>query len=210
MAKGRNQVRNAALWDDVAELKRERILQASVDLFYSNGYLPTTMDDIAESLGVTKPFVYYHFKGKVDLLSEIARRATNEWLGVTMRAIELPLPPTEMLSQIVREFAMIVMNMYKHVSIFFREQLNLPKAVADEISNMRRKIDAHVRAILTAGKDSGVFVFGDPAVASQIVTGMISYVFAWYREPSRLSKEEICDQMVEHVLRSVGAQVTRT
>ena len=205
MPKARNNPKAASVWDEVAELKREKILQSAVDLFYTNGYLPTTMDAIAESIGATKPFVYYHFENKAELLSEIARRTLREWLGVTTSVIEKSLPPTEMLSLATHQFTMIVLDMHKLVSIYFREQLNLPKEVAEEIAKMRRDIDTQVRMILSDGKKSGVFEFDDLAVASQVVTGMVSYVFAWYREPSRLSKEAICYQMVSHVLRSVGA-----
>lgn len=205
MAKARYTEKSASVWDEVAELKREKILQAAVDLFYANGYLPTTMDVIAESIGATKPFVYYHFENKAELLSEIARRTLREWLAVTTRVSEMALPPAEALSMATHQFAMIVLDMYKHVSIYFREQLNLPKEVTEEIAQMRRDIDVQVRAILAEGKKSGVFAFDDLAVASQVVTGMVSFIFAWYREPSRLSKTAICDQMVSHVLRSVGS-----
>ncbi len=206
MSKARNNPKAASVWDEVAELKREKILQSAVDLFYANGYLPTTMDEIAESIGATKPFVYYHYENKAELLSEIARRTLREWLGVTTRVIEQALPPTEALALAARQFTLIVLDMHKLVSIYFREQLNLPKAVAEEIAQMRREIDTQVRMILADGKTSGAFEFDDLAVASQVVTGMVSYVFAWYHEPSRLTKEAICDQMVNHVLRSVGAR----
>lgn len=207
MTKARNRARSASVWDEVTELKREKILHSAVDLFYARGYLPTTMDDIAESIGATKPFVYYHYENKAELLSEIARRTLREWLGVTTLVIEKSLPPTEALSLATRQFTLIVLDMYKLVSIYFREQLNLPKEVSEEIARMRREIDTQVRTILSDGKKSGVFEFDDLAVASQVVTGMVSFVFAWYREPSRLSKEEICKQMVSHVLRSVGATI---
>ncbi len=206
MSKARTTSRAASVWDEVAELKREKILQSAVDLFYTKGYLPTTMDAIAESIGATKPFVYYHFENKAELLSEIARRTLREWMGVTTRVIEQSLAPTEALSLATHQFTMIVLDMYKLVSIYFREQLNLPKEVAEEIAKMRRDIDTQVRMILSDGKKSGAFEFDDLAVASQVVTGMVSFAFAWYREPSRLSKEAICSQMVSHVLRSVGAR----
>ena len=42
--------------DEVTALKRERTLGAAVDLFYEKGYENTTLDEVAERLGVTKPF----------------------------------------------------------------------------------------------------------------------------------------------------------
>lgn len=205
MSKALKNPKAASVWDEVAELKREKILHSAVDLFYANGYLPTTMDVIAESIGATKPFVYYHYDNKAELLSEIARRTLRDWLGVTTRVSDQALPPVAALSLATHQFTLIVLDKYKLVSIYFREQLNLPKEAAEEIAQMRREIDTQVRAILADGKKSGVFEFDDLAAASQVVTGMVSFVFAWYREPSRLSKEAICNQMVSHVLRSVGA-----
>lgn len=192
------------LWDEIADIKREKILQCAVELFYEKGYLPSTVDSIAERLGATKPFVYYHFQSKIDLLSEICRRGTSEALAVTAKVVSQPLDPVRKLALLVREFTMVVLDMYRHVSIYFREQLNLPKEVADEIAKMRRGIDAHVRALLSAGKEKGVFAFDDLVVASQVVTGMMSYAFAWYREPARFTKDQICGQMTTHVLRAVG------
>lgn len=207
MARTRKPSKQNNLWDEIADIKREKILQCAVDLFYEKGYLPSTMDTIAEQLGATKPFVYYHFKSKIDLLNEISLRATKEWLAISVRVMAQPLDPVHKLALLAREFTMIVLEMYKHVSIYFREQLNLPEAVADEIAQMRRKIDSHVRSILEEGKNAGVFVFEDLALASHVVTGMVSYVFAWYREPSRQSKEHICTQMTTHMLRAVGVSI---
>jgi AcrR family transcriptional regulator len=56
--------------------KRERILAAAEDLFYSNGLAGTTMDMLCAELGVTKPFVYYYFKDKHEIVETLAWRAS--------------------------------------------------------------------------------------------------------------------------------------
>ncbi len=48
--------------------RRRRILLAATDLFIRQGYLRTTVDDIAETAGVAKGTVYQHFENKADLL----------------------------------------------------------------------------------------------------------------------------------------------
>ena len=42
----------------ISHLKRERILAAAVDLFYRQGYGKTTLEQVANELQVTKPFIY--------------------------------------------------------------------------------------------------------------------------------------------------------
>ncbi len=83
------------LWDEIADIKREKILGEAVTLFYEKGYLPTTVDAIAERFGATKPFVYYHFKSKIDLLVEICVRGTREAMAGTVKAVSIPLDPRQ-------------------------------------------------------------------------------------------------------------------
>ena len=47
---------------------RTRILQAARRLFYAQGIRPVSMDDIADSAGLTKRSLYYHFASKDDLI----------------------------------------------------------------------------------------------------------------------------------------------
>ncbi len=53
---------------------KERILQISLELFAQNGYLGTSMGDIAARLGITKAALYKHFTGKQEILDSILRR----------------------------------------------------------------------------------------------------------------------------------------
>ena len=65
---------NLKVRDEVAALKRERTVGAAADLFYEKGYDNTTLDAVAERLGVTKPFIYANFGSKSALLAEICAR----------------------------------------------------------------------------------------------------------------------------------------
>src|SRR5947209_10880337 len=44
-----------------------KLLAAATDVFVTNGYHATVMDDIAERAGVSKPVLYQHFPGKLEL-----------------------------------------------------------------------------------------------------------------------------------------------
>ena len=198
-----------ALRNDILAIKRERILSEAVDLFYENGYLSTNVDAIAQQLGATKPFVYYHFKSKIELLSDICSRLMLEALDVAEAAAGADAGPVEKLAQFAVGFTKLVLERHKHVSIYFREELNLPDDVKAAISDMRRKIDYRLRGILKEGVQTGEFHFSNVAVASQIVSGMVSYTFAWYDEARPLSKEAIIRQMLEQVLMSVGVDRAR-
>ncbi|MBS44745.1 MAG: TetR family transcriptional regulator [Nocardioides sp.] len=47
--------------------RREQLLGAALEVFVRQGYHAAAMDDIAERAGVSKPVLYQHFPGKLDL-----------------------------------------------------------------------------------------------------------------------------------------------
>jgi len=58
--------------------KRQAILEAATSLFLRNGYLGTSMDEIAAGAGVSKQTVYKAFSDKKRLFSEIVTSAVDE------------------------------------------------------------------------------------------------------------------------------------
>jgi AcrR family transcriptional regulator len=54
-----------------AEERRSQLFDVALSLFAERGYAATTMDDIAEAAGVTKPLVYQHFDSKRALYLEL-------------------------------------------------------------------------------------------------------------------------------------------
>ena len=71
---------------------KERIMEAALELFSQNGYLGTSMNDIAGQLGITKAALYKHYTCKQEILDRIVERM-NE-LDYE-RAKEYEMPETE-------------------------------------------------------------------------------------------------------------------
>ena len=57
---------------------RERILDEARALFLERGFASTSMQEIADAVGMTKPALYYHFKDKQDLLLAVLGREMEE------------------------------------------------------------------------------------------------------------------------------------
>ena len=58
----------------MAEGTKERILDIALELFAQNGYLGTSMSDIAKQLGFTKAALYKHYASKQEILDQIVER----------------------------------------------------------------------------------------------------------------------------------------
>ena len=62
------------------ESKRERILRAAIDVFAQNGYFNAKVSDIAKAAGVADGTIYLYLDGKEDLLVNIFREHTRDYL----------------------------------------------------------------------------------------------------------------------------------
>lgn len=190
--------------DEIARLKRERILEEARQLFFEQGYQGTTLDQVARRLEVTKPFIYSHFENKAALLGDIAERGTRLSLQAIADAHDRSGDPALRLQQAIREFCHVVMDHQANIAVYFREDKYIPTAASNRIDDMRATFDEKLADLLQQGKDAGVFQVDDVRLTTLAIGGMISWMFTWYRAGGRLSDEHVADQMTALVMRTVG------
>src|SRR6202046_5379155 len=70
-----------------AEQRRQQLVAVALELFAQRGYRATTMDDIAEAAGVTKPLLYQHFSSKRALYLELVDSIAQDLLAAIGRAV---------------------------------------------------------------------------------------------------------------------------
>ena len=68
---------------------KERIWETALELFAQNGYLGTSMNDIAKQLGFTKAALYKHYTNKQEILNRIVERM-NETDYERAKQFEMP------------------------------------------------------------------------------------------------------------------------
>jgi len=71
-----------------ADERRQQLLAHACELFARSGFHETSMDDIAEAAGVTKPVLYQHFPSKralyIELLEDTGRRLIDRLAEATV------------------------------------------------------------------------------------------------------------------------------
>jgi AcrR family transcriptional regulator len=73
-----------------AEQRRTQLLSVAVEVFAERGFHATSMDEVAEAAGVTKPVLYQHFPSKralyTELLDEVDAQLVNRLVEATAGA----------------------------------------------------------------------------------------------------------------------------
>jgi TetR/AcrR family transcriptional regulator, cholesterol catabolism regulator len=196
--------------DEIAAFKRERILREAVSLFYKRGFTGTTLDEIAHELGVTKPFIYTHFKSKTDLLAEVCLPMIKLAVEKAEVAAGGEGTATERLRRLIAEFTCAVLENQERIAVYFRDAMSLPAEIRAQIDALRKKFDRILSGLLLDGVNAGEFEICDVALAALAMGGMISWAYTWHRPDGRLSIEQLCSEMAELALKMAGARTGAT
>lgn len=192
-----------AIRDEIHDFKRSRILDVASELFYESGYTGTSIDSIAEKLHVTKPFIYYHFKSKADILAGVCGRTTAFVAELAETAASTTGSPRERLRTLVHDMTLRVIEGRVYLAVYFREDKNLPEDAYRELAENRRRFDRALSRLLQAGVDAGEMDMARVSVAAQAITGMTTWLFNWYRPSGPLSPGEMADEMARLALAMV-------
>lgn len=77
--------RNTSMTETASDTRR-RILRVSMELFAVRGFHETSLREIAEQVGVSKPAVLYHFPGKADILGALVEPMLRDLAAALTRA----------------------------------------------------------------------------------------------------------------------------
>lgn len=190
-----------ALRQEVELLKRQRILEEARTLFYELGYRNTTMEALAEAVGMGKPFVYRHFRNKLDLLVELYDQAIALSEDALSSALAENGPPRETIRAFVRRYLDVVVKGREIVAIYFREASNVPANKLRQIDEHKRAFDDSLTAVIQEGIDAGAFAVGSARVAAYAIVGMVNWCYQWYRPTGAFGPEELGDIFSNFALR---------
>ncbi|HEV7252227.1 MAG TPA: TetR family transcriptional regulator C-terminal domain-containing protein [Mesorhizobium sp.] len=85
----------------IQQEKRERILEAALDVFSAHGFGGATLDRIAQAAGMSKPNLLYYFRGKDDIYTALIERLLDRWLE-PLRALDPQGDPLQEIRAYVR------------------------------------------------------------------------------------------------------------
>ncbi|MDO9524391.1 MAG: TetR/AcrR family transcriptional regulator [Gemmobacter sp.] len=190
--------------DEVAALKRQRILDAAADLFYSHGYSNTTLDAVGEQLGFSKAFVYTNYGSKQQLLAEICTHGVTGVHEEVRHALDLGLETRPTLTVLMDRYVNAVLEHQKYIAVYVREEKSLLPEDAVRVSGLRRAFFATIADFIAKGTAEGVFQTTDPHMAALTLGGAVTWTTFWYRDTGRLDRKTIAREITRNANRMLG------
>ncbi len=144
------------------DARRAQLLDAALDVFVAQGYHAAAMDDIAERAGVSKPVLYQHFPGKLELylaLLDASCEAVVEAVRVALASTE---DNKERVAATMQAFYTYVANDKAAFRLVFESDLTSEPAVRERVERVTAQNAAAIAAVIR--EDTGL-----PAAQSELL-----------------------------------------
>lgn len=178
------------------EATRAAILEACARLFAEKGYDGTSLSEIAEATGLTRPAVYHYFASKEAMLSSLVAE-TSELAADKLRSIRADdtLDSVSKLRAVTAEIVQERLDFPERFRMLERSESALPSPIGEQHRAARRAVLAEVTGVVAEGILSGQFRSCDERVAALSLLGMCNWVAWWYRPDTTDSPNAIIQEI---------------
>lgn len=180
-----------------------RILDEALTLFSENGYDGTSVEQIAEKVGIKAPSLYKHFKGKEDILNAIIDNAEahyEESFGSEKHIGRLPESKEQFLRAAMEKISFTLHDpMIRKIRKFLvQEQFRSERLAEITTRHQLYGIQGMYTKIIEGLMNEGLFREDDPALlATEVTAPVVLWIAKADRQPQY--EQEIMDSIEKHI-----------
>lgn len=176
-------------------LKRDAVIRSAARAFRERGYHNTSLDDVAATLGVTKPTLYYYVRNKQDLLFECFQAGLAGIFVAFEEARRSGGSGRERLRIVLRGYALAIASEFGWCMVRAEDQ-DLDAAMSARIRARKAEIDGQIRSLIQQGMADGSIRDCDAKITAFAIAGALNWIAHWHRETEALASAEIADRFI--------------
>lgn len=186
-------------------MMRERILKESIDLFDQKGFSKTSIQDIVNTIGVTKGTFYYYFKSKQELLMDIHLNYIKELLKEQEQILANDYISTrDKMENLIFLVIKKIRLHGKSARVFSREVRHLDEKQLKLVNSCRRDFRLNLQKLFDEGVSKGEFRNDlRTDIVNFGILGMVNRSYNWYNPDGEVSEEELVRTYMELILNGI-------
>lgn len=184
------------------EDKRTAILRTAAQLFAAHGYEATSLDMIADQLGMHKATLYHYVDNKESILYQCLVQSFGDLDAVMTRMEDRSLPVLERLRLFVRSLAQAQNNDFGRCLVLVGARPL--EGAGRDIRQFQRRLDTTVRALVTEGIADGSIKPCHPGLFSALLFGALNWVPHWYKESGKLGVDDVANQFMDMITAGIA------
>jgi len=185
--------------------RRAQILSAALRAFRERGYHATTLEHIADRLGVRKTALYHYFPDKEALLYACHLESLAQVHRTVAEARERFATASEQLAHVIREHVRVMTDTLEGSPLAFEVTALAPPHQAEVIAS-RDRYEHALREMIERGIAAGEFRSVDSKVPVFAILGAINWIARWYRPEGSLHASELGNQFADHLIHGLACR----
>jgi len=184
--------------------RRAEMVAAAARLFSERGYHGTSMQHLADALGLQRGSLYAHIGSKEELLFDVVNEGADRFLERGERALALEAFASVRLRRLLVGHIETAIEHLDAATVFLNEWRYLTPGLRALVQDKRDRYEAMVRQIVEDGVAAGEF--RDDAnvrFAARLVLSAGNWTYAWYRPGGELGPTEIGERFAELIIKGL-------
>lgn len=176
-------------------IKRLAVLKAAAHAFNERGYYQTSLDDLAETLNVTKPTLYYYIKNKEEILYECKKIALETMTAAMAEAEQRGHNGLERVLAILHAYADCILDDFGMCLVLLNDS-GLNPEIRVKLKELERHLNRQGCKYIEQGIADGSILARDSKMIRYFIVGAINWIPHWYRDSGKLSREQIIERFL--------------
>jgi AcrR family transcriptional regulator len=128
--------------------RRVQLMESALEVFVAQGYHAAAMDDIAERAGVSKPVLYQHFPGKLDLYLALLDQACDTIIANCRAALDSTNDNKQRVAATIDVFYEYVASETGAFRLVFESDLTNEPAVREHVERVTSECAALIALVI--------------------------------------------------------------
>jgi AcrR family transcriptional regulator len=177
------------------------VLDTATEIFSQKSFNGTSVQDLADALGILKGSLYYYIDSKDDLLFRIFDRVHDDAYRIVEEARELDAPPLERLRTYLESYIAFFLMNVRRMTLYVREWQHLDKQHKSRIVEQRKIYEDFIVDLITEAQAQGDVAGSINArYAAFFIIGAVSSLPDWYSPRGPESPVSIARRYTEYSL----------
>lgn len=204
LAKNRQPRKRRPSTDARHEDKRLLILMTAAELFSTLGYEATSLDLIAEHVGIHKATLYHYIANKESILYDCLQLSFKDLDEIIEEMKDKDICVFVRLRKFARLLAVAQNNVFGRCLVLVGAR-PLDIGSGEQIKSFQRRLDLTVRELIKEGIADGKIKPCSPGIFSAMLFGALNWVPRWYKEDHQLNVSEIADAFMDTFIDGIRA-----
>jgi len=189
--------------------KRDAVLLAAVRMFNQQGFHTTSLDDVAASLGVTKPMIYHYLGTKDQVLFECVRSGLQQLRKAAEDNALQPGSGLDRLRLFLRSYGECIMDDFGRCVARTSDDVLAPDSRA-QFRELKSQIDQVLRGMIAAAAADGSASVEDVKLTAFTFAGALNWTARWQQTGGALKPAEIAAKMADILIAGIMPKKPRS